>query len=155
MTWGPFNTKEGGEIIAKFTNDELLPATKGMRDLAIDISSYKIALRDYLWKDDLNKLENTYKDMVVKFMKLYNKFSTPDILFQDIVNKDEPLFIADYFQSQGAVMWHFNEGFRLLSYMNSILVQQNTAIYNRRIFALSLFAIVISIVSIFAAVYSK
>ena len=146
MTWGPFKTEEGGKIISCFVKDELLPLIKEIRNIAVKTSRLRVGFWESFRRKELSNLEERYKSISVKFLENYHKFSTPDILFKDLKNQESPTFIADYFQTQGAVMQHFNEGFRLLSYIDNILTGQSTAAYNRASIFLSLLAIVIAVI---------
>jgi len=145
MAYGPFQTKEGGDTIGRFAKDELLPLTARIEELAVDVSQFRSGFWDSILRKKLSNLENKYKEISVEFIKLYHKWNTPDILFEKLKGQEPPLFIADYFQSQQAIMWHFNEGFRLLSYVDGILTNQSTASYNRISIVLAMLAIVISI----------
>lgn len=151
MAFGPFNSQQGGEVISRFTKDELFPVTEKIRNLAIEISQFRAGFLESFLRNKIKKLEKLYKDLSVSFLNLYNKWNTPDILFKnlniDFKNPQEfgPI-MGDYFNSQQAVMWHFNEGFRLLNYIDDILTSQTTASYNRISISLSLLAIVISII---------
>jgi len=151
MTYGPFQTKEGGDTIARFTKDELLPLTARIETLAIQVSQFRVGFWGSFLRYKFTRLEDSYKDISVNFINAYHKWNTPDILFKELNTnpKDNPSFggvMADYFQSQQAVMWHFNEGFRLLSYIDRILTEQSTAAYNRISISLALLAIAISII---------
>ena len=151
MTYGPFQTKEGGDTIAIFTKDELLPITAKIEELAIKVSQFRLGFFSSFSRKRSSQIENEYKKISVEFIKLYHKWNTPDILFKDlkIDSKEEQKLggvMADYFKSQQAVMWHFNEGFRLLSYIDRILTEQSTASYNRITITLSILAITISVV---------
>jgi len=152
MTYGPFQTKEGGDTIAKFTKDELLPLTEKIENLAIQASQFRVGFWRSFLRYKFSELENLYKDISVQFINLYHKWNTPDILFKEL--KMDPKedqqkvakVMADYFQSQQAIMWHFNEGFRLLSYIDRILTEQSTASYNRVSITLAILAITISVI---------
>lgn len=148
---GPFLSEEGGTMIAKFTKDELFPITKRIRTLAIEISNFRAGFRESFLRLKIKHFENSYKDVSVVLVSLYHTWSTPDELFKELkIDTNNPqLFgpiIQDYFNSQQAVMQHFNEGFRLLSYIDGILTNQSTASYNRISIGLSLLAIATSIV---------
>ncbi|KUK50056.1 MAG: hypothetical protein XD75_0071 [Parcubacteria bacterium 33_209] len=151
MTYGPFQTKEGGDTISIFTKDELLPIAAKIEEIAIEVSQFHLGFFSSFSRKRLSQIENEYKKISVEFIKLYHKWNIPDILFKDlkIDSKEEQKLggvMADYFQSQQAVMWHFNEGFRLLSYIDRILTEQSTAFYNRISITLSILAITISVV---------
>lgn len=148
---GPFLSAKGGNTIAKFTKDELLPTTKSIRELAIKVSQYRATFFESFTRSDLRGLESTYKNVSIELVSKYHKWSTPDELFKESnVNPDNAQefgpVIQDYFNSQQAVMQHFNEGFRLLSYIDSILTGQSTASYNRISISLSVLAITTSII---------
>ena len=151
MTYGPFQTKEAGDTIMKFTQDEVFPCVHNIRKLAIKTSQFHIGFWDSFFRKEISKLENEYKKESVEFIKVYHKWSTPDILFKElnIDSKDKIRHgnvMADYFNAQQAIMWHFNEGFRLSGYINKILSEQSTAAYNRVSITLALLAITISII---------
>lgn len=148
---GPFAGTKSGESIAKFVKDELFVELDVIRKLAIKFSEYETNFVESFFQKNLIKLDNTYRGEYAKFLKLYNKWNTPDLLYEglDIDSKNPQEFgpaMQDYFNSQQAVMWHFNEGFRLLENINNLLVQNKTSSYNRISVAISLFAIVISII---------
>ncbi len=146
MAYGPFQTKEGGDTIAKFTKDELFPVVNEIKNLAIRVSQFRVGFWGSFLRYKFSETENSYKNISVQFIKLYHKWNTPDILFEKLEKQDPPIFIADYFQAQQSVMWHFNESFRLLSYIDRILTEQSTAAYNRVSISLALLAIVLSII---------
>lgn len=153
---GPFQSLDGGNTIAKFTKDELLPIAKKIRQLAIVISKFRAGYLESFHRRGLGNLENEYKSLSVELVSSYHKWSTPDDLFEDLdIDKDNPQqfgpIMIDYFNSQQAVMQHFNESFRLLSYVDGILTGQSTASYNRISVSISLLAIVIAIVAILLA----
>lgn len=147
---GPFQGNKSGIVIAKFVKDELFPLLDHIRDLSISVSQLKVGFFDSFLRIALNKQESSYKDLSVKFITMYKKWNMPDLLYKEVkIDTNNPLEFGpamnDYFNSQQAVMWHFNEGFRLLSYIDSVLTEQSTASYNRISVSLSLIAIVISV----------
>ncbi|MFH1656163.1 MAG: hypothetical protein ABH956_00105 [Candidatus Nealsonbacteria bacterium] len=151
MEHTPFYTKEFSDIIGKFSKDELFPCISEINKLAIDVSKFRSSFWGDLSKNKILKLENRYKDISVKFINLYHKWNTPDILFKDLnqnpkdIEKDGKI-IADYFSTNQAVMKHINESFRLLGYIDKILTGQDTAFYNRVSIALAIIAVTISII---------
>ncbi len=151
MAHGPFQTKEGGDTIAIFTKDELLPCIKRIRELAIETSQFRVGFWSSILRKSISGLEEKHKKTSVQFINLYHKWSTPDLLFQALGEeyKKPPKLgniMGDYFNAQNAVMAHFNEGFRLLAYVDRILTEQSTAIYNRISVTLSIIAVTISII---------
>jgi len=150
MAYGPFQTKEGSDTIAKFTKDELLPLIRNIEELAIKVSQFRVGFWRSFWRRKFSELEDQYKQESVLFIKFYHRWSTPDIFFDDlnIDTEDQQRLggvMADYFQTQKAIAQHFNEGFRLLNYIDRILTNQSTASYNRVSISLGILAIVISI----------
>lgn len=152
MTYGPFQTKEGGDTIAIFTKDELFPLIQEIRQLAIKVSTFRVGFWGSFFRKKLSQIDEEYKNYSAKFIEKFHKWSTPDILFQEIEHppgsKESAMVIADYFNSQGAIMQHFNEGFRLLSYIDRIITEQSTASYNRISITLAILAITVSIIVI-------
>lgn len=147
---GPFQSLDGGNAIAGFTKDELLPIAKKIRQLAIIVSRFRAGFLESFYRKELRKLENEYKSLSVELVSSYHKWSTPDDLFKDLnIDNDNPQqfgpIMIDYFNSQQAVMQHFNESFRLLSYIDGILTGQSTASYTRISISLALAAIVVSV----------
>ncbi len=148
---GPFQSQKGGEAIAKFTKDELFPTTKKIRELAISVSQFKSDFFESFLRFKLNALEKSFKNTSIHLLSTYHKWSTPDELFKNAdidPNKPEEFgpVMQDYFNSQQAIMQHFNEAFRLSSYIDGTLTGQRTASYNRTSIGLSILAITISII---------
>lgn len=151
MSYGPFQTKEGGDTIGKFSKEDLLPLTAKIEELAIDVSQIRHSFINSFFRIGFSLIEDKYKKISVEFIKVYHKWNTPDILFEDLKIDSEDKrklggLMTDYFQSQQAVMWHFNDGFRLLSYIDRIITEQSTASYNRISIALAILAITISVI---------
>ena len=147
---GPFLGQESGEVIARFVKDELFEELVKIRDLAIEASDYKSGFFESFLMMDLRQLENKFVKSTSNFLKLYKKWNTPDILYQNLkINPDDPQKMGpamqDYFNSQQAVMQHFNEGFRLIEYINSLILPIKTTSYNRISILVSLIAIVVSV----------
>jgi len=151
MAYGLFQTKEGGDTITQFIKNELLPLIRNIEELAIEVSQFRVGFWGSFLRKKFLILEDKYKKESVEFIKFYHKWSTPDIFFEslNIDTKDQQKLggvMADYFQTQRAIIQHFNEGFRLLGYIDRIFTEQSTAAYNRVSITLSLIAVVIAII---------
>ncbi len=150
MSYGPFQTKEAGDIIARFANDELLPIVGKIREMAIEVSSLRVGLISHT---KINNFECRFKSVVSGFLVAYNKWSTPDLLFKGLdyspEDKRNILVIADYMNTKNAFQQHIDEGFRLMTYIDNSLTGQSTAVYNRKSITVSLLAIVIALIAIF------
>lgn len=148
---GPFNSVIGGNTIGSFVKNELFPVTKSIRELAIEVSKFRAGFTESFFRKKIRELDSRYRSLSVDLISLYNKWETPDELFKEInLDKDNPQIMGpilmDYFNSQQAVMQHFNESFRLLSYIDDILTTQSTASFTRMSVGISLLAIVTSII---------
>lgn len=146
MPNGPFVTTEGGNTIAKFAYEKLIPAVEKLSELAIKVSNFRYNFFAGFKKIELHKLDKDYKKTSKIFFEVYKEWHTPDILFKDLKDKKDATILLDYFNTRAAINEHINEGFRLIDFIDGVITGQNTAFYNRAAIELSILAIVISII---------
>lgn len=149
MSYGPFQTKEGGETISRFAKFDLLPVVHDIEKLAIDVSAFRLGFWGALAQNDLSKIERRFGEISKRFLEVYHVWNTPDLLFKDVKHetgsRESMVVMADYFNVRNAVIPHFESGFRLLEYIQSIITVQNTAANNRVSIFLSLAAVALSV----------
>jgi len=156
MFWGPFQTKEAGEIIMIFSKDKLLPAITDLEKFAIKVANHKTSFTSSFFQKNLNKLNSEYKEKYKNIFTLYHLYSTPDELFKDLKEiKNDPQSIkivgsrmADYFNSKQAILNSFEKGFKLLEIIEHQLDRYFQSADNRISITLSIFAITISIIGV-------
>ena len=153
MSFQPlFQTDEAGKTILDFTKDELLPAVKSLEKLAIEIADYRINFWNSFFRKRLSDLQKKYQKENKKFLDLYHKYSTPDELFSQFNSdsyKDKQkigMMIGDYFNSRQAVLYHFEQGFKLLEIIDRQITRYYQSADQRVAVSLSIIAITISVI---------
>ncbi len=141
-------------IIIRFFSGELNPVIKEIQTLAVESSSFKLNLLECFVRNKINRLENQYIEISTRFIEVYQKWSNPDKLFESIKlpdDKNKDALMADYSGMKEAIKEHFEEGFRLLGFIDRVLTARSTASYNCVAVILSILAITISgIIAIFS-----
>jgi len=142
---GPFKTKEGMDVIMKFSKDKFFPALGKIEIIGIDICSYKEDLCELITKSKLRTIENNFKIATEEFFSVYHEWNTPDLLFKD---KKGDQCIVDYFISMPMLKDGFANGFMIFDFVHKIITDKNTAYFNRMSFLLAILAFIVSIISI-------
>ena len=150
LSYGPFRTKEGGETIAKFAKDDLIPIIRKIGELAVKTYQLKFNFLTRFYNKDLKKPEKELDDLSATFINYYHNWNTPDIFFKELNIGGDPekisYVIQDYFNNKEAINEHFNQGFRLLDSISNTIRNQLNASYNRIAITISLIAIIIAII---------
>lgn len=146
---GPFQHDASGQAIAKFLFEELNPVVGELRQLAVDVSGFKLAFWASFTTRGLRNLEELYNATMKRFMTAYKKWQNPDELFGEVPPKDDeeagPM-LADYLRFSDLVDKSINEGFRLVGHIDGVLSQQRSIAYNRVAMMISIAAITVSII---------
>lgn len=143
---GPFRTKEGMDLIMKFSKDKFFPALGKIEIIGIYVCDYKENFFELITKSKLRKIEKDFKSATKNFFSVYHEWNTPDLLFKD--QKDNGLLMVDYFVSMPMLKDGFSNGFMIFDFVHKIISDKNTAYFNRMSFLLAILALVVSIISI-------
>jgi hypothetical protein len=149
MNAGLIEVTPGHKLILEFVKKELIPATRELQDLAVDCSSAGMGFFESLTRTKLNTIEATYLEKSQQFMSIYKKWADPNELFISLRptnDKESGKIIGPYISMKPAVQEYFDEGFRVISYIQTYITTQSTSLYNRLAVLLSVLAITISVI---------
>ncbi len=151
----PFTNREAERIIMFFVKDELFPVINKLKNSCESIFSYKQSFRNTLSDKQLLDLIDNHKNISRDFFVLYKKFTTPDLLFESIKDRNNPQVMVDYFNFNEVVEKSLNEGFRLLEISERQIDRKVNSFYQLSTTILSSIAIVVSIAATLISFYSK
>jgi len=63
MTWGPFNSEEGGKAIIDFLQKSIFPTVKEIHKTSLEIGDYKQGFLNSFFRSRLSRLQEEYSTM--------------------------------------------------------------------------------------------
>ena len=104
--------------------------------------------------EKLTKLETVYVALSANCFNAYRKCFDPEEIF-NLGDRTDPSTVAalfaDHEQIKKFVRQQFDEGFRLLAYVDRSIGDRKTTVYNRMTMFVSLVALTVSVVAVIAA----
>ena len=150
MNNSPFQNKTAEKIIMTYLQDELFPLVNRIKDFNEKVFEEKSNFLTTFCNPNLNKLVSEYQGLSNEFFTSYKKFTTPDILFEEIKgNEMDPRVMADYFNFQTVVNKQLDEGFKLLEIGDRNLDRKVNFVNQNISRAIAVIAIVASLLTIF------
>jgi hypothetical protein len=144
---GPFSSEEAAKIIMPVIQN-IISVNMELQLLACDVVSLRLNLFESLYSKKLKGLENRYHGRVNAFVNLYQIWSTPDSLFKSDKKKtpeESIMLLRDWENMKPAVEKHFNEAFKMISTMQTILNFHKSNQFNRLTIIVGVLAIIATI----------
>ena len=113
----------------KLMADRMFPALKKVRTLSLDVAGYKQGFLNSFYRNNLSRLQESYREINKEFLEIYHTYQVPDELFKEINEalKDDQQNMAkvmmDYMQSNQSVLPHLREGLALLDNIDKTLTR--------------------------------
>lgn len=147
-------------IVHWFLAKNLVPHINEIRELAKKSSSFRMGHWDsfkYVFRrnsSSLFKFENEYRESSKKLFELHYIWNNIDVFFEksespapQIQTKENIDLLSDYKrlrENESIDKWYFNDGFRLIKYINHIITTERTAAYNTVSINIALVALVLA-----------
>ena len=144
MTGTPSPREEVAMRAGTFLKDELWPLVKDIEQLAIEACKLKDGFWARLTGRNLSKINDKYLDVSVAFMNAYHKWNTPDELFKGMSHLPDDNVMSAWFQLNDAATATFNQGFRLIDYVDRVISERNTSRYNTWSMIIAVIAVIVA-----------